>query len=142
MVLRGRAIFQAADRPAGFNGPFTSEKDPRYIGKINWAASPNVKVEGFYEWDRPDITGRGADTHHPIETTVIEPSPETNYNVRLTWTINSKTLLDVRNGGYVGYYPLEPTPPNSRTGPYPRFNENGDSGEHVVRSIARTGTGT
>jgi hypothetical protein len=122
----GVEYFKNRDRPAGFNGPFTSEKDPRYIGKVNWATSPNLKFEGFYEWDKYDITGRGADTHHPIETTVIEPAPESNYNVRATWTVNSKTLLDVRNGGYVGYYPLEPTPPNTRQGPYPRFDENGD----------------
>ena len=122
----GFQYFKREDRPAGYTGPFTSEKDPRYIGKVNWAASPKVKIEGFYEWDKYDITGRLADPHHPIETTVIEPSPETNYNVRLSWTINSKTLLDVRNGGYVGNYPLEPTPPNTRNGPYPRFDENGD----------------
>ncbi len=103
----------------GSIGPFTSEKDPRYIGKVNWAASPNVKVEGFYEWDKYDITGRGAGPDRPLETTVIEPAPETNWNARVTWTINAKTLLDVRNGGYVGYFPLEPTPPKTRSGPYP-----------------------
>ena len=54
----GVQYFKHLDRPAGFIGAFTSEKDPRYIGKINWAASPNVKVEGFYEWDKYDITGR------------------------------------------------------------------------------------
>jgi hypothetical protein len=122
----GFQYFKSKDRPAGYNGPFTSEKDPRYIGKINWAASPNVKVEGFYEWDKYDIVGRGAGPDRPPETTVIEPAPETNWNGRVTWTINSKTLLDVRNGGYTGYYPLEPTPPNTRSGPYPRFDENGN----------------
>jgi hypothetical protein len=111
------------DRPAGFNGPFTSEKDPRYIGKVNWAASPNVKVEGFYEWDKFDITGRGAGPDRPQETTVLEPAPESNWNGRVTWTIDSKTLLDVRNGGYVGYFPIEPTPPQTRSSPYPRFDE-------------------
>jgi outer membrane receptor protein involved in Fe transport len=120
----GVQYFKQLDRPAGFNGPFTSEKDPRYIGKINWAASPNVKVEGFYEWDKYDITGRGAGPDRPPETTVIEPAPETNWNGRVTWTINAKTLLDVRNGGYTGYYPLEPTPPNTRSGPFPRRDEN------------------
>ena len=55
----GFQYFKRKDRPAGFTGPDTSEKDPRYIGKLNWAASPNVKVEGFYEWDKYDITGRG-----------------------------------------------------------------------------------
>ena len=37
-----------------------AKRIPRYIGKVNWAASPNIKVEGFYEWDKYDITGRGA----------------------------------------------------------------------------------
>jgi hypothetical protein len=127
----GFQYFKRKDRPAGFTGPDTSEKDPRYIGKVNWAASPNVKVEGFYEWDKYDITGRGAGPDRPIETTVIEPAPETNWNGRVTWTINSKTLLDVRNGGYTGYYPLEPTPPNTRSGPYPRLD---DAGNYSVNS--------
>jgi len=122
----GFQYFKRKDLPAGYNGPPTSEKDPRVISKLNWAASPNVKVEGFYEWDKFDVTGRLAGPDHPIETTLIEPSPESNWNARVTWTINSKTLLDVRNGGYVGYSPLEPTPPNTRSGPYPRFDENGN----------------
>ena len=102
MVLHRDSVLQEFDRPAGFIGPFTSEKDPRYIGKVNWAASPNVKVEGFYEWDKYEITGRVAGPDRPPETTVIEPAPESNWNGRVTWTINSKTLLDVRNGGYGG----------------------------------------
>jgi hypothetical protein len=118
----GFQYFKDLSRPAGFNGPYTSEKDPRYIGKVNWAASPNIKVEGFYEWDKYDITGREAGPDRPPETTTIEPAPESNWNARLTWTVNPKTLLDVRNGGYIGYYPLEPTPPQSRTGPYPHLD--------------------
>ena len=31
-------------------------------------------------------------------------------------------MLDVRNGGYWGYFPLEPTPPNTRSGPFPHFD--------------------
>jgi len=71
----GVQYFKRFDRPAGFNGPYTSEKDPRYIGKVNWAASQNVKLEGFYEWDKYNITGRGAGPDRPPETTVIEPRP-------------------------------------------------------------------
>ena len=118
----GVQYFKRFDRPAGFNGPYTSEKDPRYIGKVNWAASQNVKLEGFYEWDKYDITGRGAGPDRPPETTVIEPSPESNWNARLTWTINPKTLLDVRTGGYTGYYPLEPTPPQYPHGTIPALS--------------------
>jgi len=128
----GWQYFKNYDRPAGFNGPFTTEKDPRYIGKVNWAANQNIKVEGFYEWDKYDITGRGAGPDRPPETTVIEPAPESNWNARLTWTLNPKTLLDVRNGGYTGYYPLEPTPPQTRSGPYPRFD--GETANYSVNS--------
>jgi len=31
-------------------------------------------------------------------------------------------MLNVRNGGYTGYFPLEPTPPNTRQGPYPHYD--------------------
>jgi len=121
----GLQYFKDISRPAGFNGPFQSERSPRYIGKVNWAANPNIKVEGFYEWDKYDVTGRNAGPDYAPEATSLEPAPESNWNARLTWTLSPKMLLDVRNGGYAGYYPVEPTPPNSRTAPYPRSNESG-----------------
>jgi hypothetical protein len=31
-------------------------------------------------------------------------------------------MLNVRNGGYTGYFPVEPTPPASRSGPYPHVD--------------------
>lgn len=119
----GFQYLKRIDKPAGFTGKTPqSERDPRFITKINWAASPNVRVEGFYEWDKFDVTGRGASNTRPEETTVIEPSPETNWNARVTWTIDERTLLDIRNGGYDGFFPLEPTPPNTRQGPPPHFD--------------------
>ncbi len=118
----GFQYFKDVTRPAGFNGGFQSEKDPRFITKITWGAANNFRIEGFYEKDKYDVEGRGASTTRPPETTVIEPSPEYNWNIKASWTINDKTLLDVRNGGYDGYFPLEPTPPNSRSGPPPHFD--------------------
>ena len=35
----------------------------------------------------------------------MELSPEWNWNGQITWTIDSKTMLNVRNGGYTGYFP-------------------------------------
>jgi hypothetical protein len=113
----GFQYYKRETRPAGFLGGFESEKDPRFIAKVNWAAAPSVRVEGFFEKDKFDVTGRGASAVRPAETTVIEPSPEVNWNTRVTWTINPTMMLDVRNGGFDGYFPLEPTPPNDRTGP-------------------------
>ncbi|PYQ81590.1 MAG: hypothetical protein DMG03_19505 [Acidobacteria bacterium] len=111
------------DRPAGFAGNFTSEKDPRTLHKLTWAAAPSVRVEGFVEWDKYDVEGRGASAQRPTtEVTALEPSPEWNWNGQITWTINSKTMLNVRNGGYWGYFPVEPTPPQTRSGPYPHYD--------------------
>jgi hypothetical protein len=109
-------------RPAGFTGGFETERSPRFLTKVNWAPASAVRVEGFVEVDKFDVTGRGASPTRPPETTVIEPSPEVNWNGRVTWTINSKTLFDIRNGGYDGYFPLEPTPPGTREGPAPHFD--------------------
>jgi len=73
----GFQYFNRQDRPAGFNGDFTSEKDPRVLGKLTFAASPNVRVEGFVEYDKYDIAGRGASTRRPTtNVTALEPSPE------------------------------------------------------------------
>jgi hypothetical protein len=80
-------------------------------------------VEGFVEWDKYDVAGRGASAKRPTtDVTALEPSPEWNWNGQITWTINSKTMLNVRNGGYTGYFPVDPTPPQTRSGPYPHFD--------------------
>jgi Carboxypeptidase regulatory-like domain/TonB dependent receptor len=128
-MFSGVQYFNRADRPAGYSGDFTTEKDPRTIHKLTWAVSPNVRAEGFLEYDRYNLHGRGANATHPTtDTTAVELSPEWNWNGQITWTINAKTMLNVRNGGYTGYFPIEPTPPASRSGPYPRLD--GTTGIH------------
>jgi carboxypeptidase family protein/TonB-dependent receptor-like protein len=119
----GFQYFDKADRPAGYTGDFTTEKDPRSMTKLTWAVSPSVRAEGFVEADKFDVAGRGASARRPTTAvTALEPSPEVNWNGQVTWTIDSKTMLNVRNGGYWGYFPVEPTPPNTRSGPYPHYD--------------------
>jgi hypothetical protein len=119
----GFQYFDRADRPAGYTGDFTTEKDPRSMNKLTWSVSPGVRVEGFVEADKFDVAGRGASARRPTTAvTALEPSPEVNWNGQVTWTIDSKTMLNVRNGGYWGYFPVEPTPPNTRSGPYPHYD--------------------
>ena len=48
-LFSGVQYFNRADRPAGYTGDFTTEKDPRTITKLTWAVSPNVRAEGFVE---------------------------------------------------------------------------------------------
>ena len=122
-MFSGVQYFNRADRPAGYTGDFTTEKDPRTIHKLTWAVAPSVRAEGFLEYDRYNLHGRGANATHPTtDVTAIELSPEWNWNGQITWTIDSKTMLNVRNGGYTGYFPIEPTPPASRSGPFPHVD--------------------
>ena len=84
----GFQYYKRVDRPAGFVGGNTSERDPRFLTKINWAPSSSTRLEGFFEKDKYDVKGRGASATRPFVTTTIEPSPEINWNVRFNWTIN------------------------------------------------------
>ena len=119
----GFQYFDKADRPAGYTGDFTTEKDPRSMTKVTWAVTPQVRAEGFFEADKFDVAGRGASARRPTTAvTALEPSPEVNWNGQITWTLNDKTMLNVRNGGYTGYFPVEPTPPNTRSGPFPHYD--------------------
>jgi hypothetical protein len=119
----GFQYLNRADRPAGYTGDFTTEKDPRTINKLTWAVSPSVRAEGFAEYDQYNIHGRGANATHPTtDVTAIELSPEWNWNANVTWTVSDKTMLNVRNGGYWGYFPIDPTPPASRSGPFPHVD--------------------
>jgi TonB dependent receptor/Carboxypeptidase regulatory-like domain len=134
-MFSGVQYFNRADRPAGYTGDFTTEKDPRSINKLTWAVSPSVRAEGFVEYDRYNLHGRGASATHPTsDVTSIELSPEWNWNGQITWTIDSKTMLNVRNGGYTGYFPLDPTPPATSAGPFPRVD--GLTGIHTGNIVS------
>jgi len=85
-----------------------TERDPRLFAKLTWQASPKDKVEGFLEWDRYDITGRGGDAFTPLEATVTETAPEYVWNFAWTRTVSPDTVFDVRLTGYWGYYYLDP----------------------------------
>ncbi len=43
-------------------------------------------------------------------------------------------MLNVRNGGYTGYFPIEPTPPASRSGPFPHVD--GLTGLHTANIVS------
>src|SRR5438105_3259208 len=59
-MFSGIQYFNRADRPAGYTGDFTTEKDPRTIHKLTWAVGPNLRAEGFVEYDQYNLHGRGA----------------------------------------------------------------------------------
>lgn len=89
-------------------GPIRTEESPRIFGKLSWQANEQNNVEGWIEWDRYDIIGRGADAVTPIEATVTEDAPEYVANVKWSSILSENTILNVSYGGYDGYYYLDP----------------------------------
>ncbi len=111
-------------RPAGFAGPeLTSDRAPKFITKVNAAPSPRLRLEGFFEKDAPEETGEGLGGPFRPEALWTYQNPHTTWNARLAWTMNDRTTVEIRHGGYRGVDANEPTPPNTRSGPPPHVDE-------------------
>ena len=93
---------------SAFGGPVRTEESPRIFGKLSWQANERNNIEGWIEWDRYDIIGRGADAVTPLEATVTEDAPEYVANLRWQSILSENTILNVSYGGYDGYYYLDP----------------------------------
>lgn len=90
--------------PLGYLGTHT-ERDPRIFGKLTYKLNQNNTLQGFLEWDRYDIHGRGADVAHNTEdVTLTEKAPEVSWNTTLISLLSSDTVLDARFSGFWGYY--------------------------------------
>ncbi len=89
-------------------GPIRTERDPRAFGKLSWAASDSLSIDGWGEWDRFDVTGRGGDAVTPLEATVTEDAPEIVWNFAARKVLSSDTILSLAYGGFTGYYYLDP----------------------------------
>jgi hypothetical protein len=127
-IIRDRLFFFAGHMyyknsvlPAGAldRAVFATDHLPRTIGKLNWAASPTVRLEGFLERDKFDTEGFGANLSTRPEALRLRDAPQYKGSARLTWTYKDKTLFEVRNSQLSSTQTVEPTPPGTRTGPAP-----------------------
>lgn len=91
----------------------TGERWGRYIAKLNWSVSNSVKVEGLIEHDNDAINPYGTSTSLSATALYTGSFPKTMGNARLTWTINDKTLFEVRGGGFSFNAQYLPVPPNT-----------------------------
>ncbi|MBZ0090001.1 MAG: carboxypeptidase regulatory-like domain-containing protein, partial [Thermoanaerobaculia bacterium] len=91
-----------------FGGPVRSEESPRIFGKLTLQANDSNNVEGWVEWDRYDIVGRGGDAVTPLEATVTEDAPEYVWNLSWRSMLSADTIFNLSYGGYDGYYYLDP----------------------------------
>ncbi len=90
---------------------------PASFTRLNWASSRNLNVEGSIERNQNRSTGALGRNALP-ETANDARTRLWSWNARATWTLNPKTLVELRNGG-VDYQELG-IPGARRAGPAPR----------------------
>jgi hypothetical protein len=116
----GLEYYHRSVLPAGALGNVPAdERWPRAVGKINWAASQTIKVEGFVEADRDNLTGNAAGSTTAPEATSLNQAPKVLWNGRVTWTPTNRTMIEFRNGGLGYEQRIFPTPPGTIDGPAP-----------------------
>jgi len=116
----GFEYYRRSQLPAGSLGNVPADELwPKSVGKINWAAAPSVRFEGFVEADRDSMTGSGGATTTAPESVSVNQAPKVLWNGRLTWTPGDHTLVELRNGGLGYEQRLFPSAPGTIDGPAP-----------------------
>ena len=117
----GHMYYKNSVLPAGAlaRSVFATDHLPRTIGKINWAATPTIRLEGFLERDKFDTAGFGASLSTRPETLRQRDAPQYKGSARLTWTYKDRTLVEVRNSELNSTQTVEPNAPGDRNGPAP-----------------------
>ena len=92
-------------------------KSPRSIGKLTWAASKTVRVEGTLTTSNSDTKSGGA-AGNTLDTLTATTLPNTLWTSRGTWTPRAGTLVEVRTGGLHYEQSIEPRV-GTREGPAP-----------------------
>jgi hypothetical protein len=70
----------------------------RALGKMSWAPSSSVRVEGAVQSNKVSIVNNGTGTTTP-ETGTVSSEPNSIISSRATWTASAKTLVEFRAGG-------------------------------------------
>jgi|GEM_PF-136418 len=108
----GTQYYQSRNFPSGFDDPSNEGvvfKQPRIFLKISYQPSQKDRVSGFVENDQYNGLNVGASYNIAKEATVTQMAPEWVFNINYTHNFNPKTHLDVKLGGFWGYYYLEPS---------------------------------
>jgi len=118
----GFQYFRHQDRPAGVADGRSTETDPRFLVKLNAAATPRIRVEGFAETGVYDAKGWDLDRSTAPEASTTIHQLDRSWNGRLTWTLGRSTMLDARYSGYSSGDRWRPEPPATIEGPPHHFD--------------------
>jgi hypothetical protein len=109
-------------QPALYSGPSSTDtRNRRLLTKVD-AHAASLMLSGYYEHDRYHASGDGLGPFTPIEATTTNSQPNHNWRARVSRTVGARTTLEVDHAGATGLLSYNPTPPATRTGPYPHFD--------------------
>ncbi len=107
----GAQYYHSNNFPSGFDDPSDQGvvfKQPRIFLKISYQPSKNSRISGFIGNDQYNGLNVRASYNIAKEATVTQMAPEWVFNINYTHIFSPKTYLDIKLGGFWGYYYLEP----------------------------------
>lgn len=125
------AAFSTVPRTPG--EPVSSITEQRSMAKLTGAPTAAVRLEGFFTHNGLDGHGLNAGPLVRPEATTTQERADAIWNLRLTSSLASGSLLDVRHGGNRRRIIFGPTP-DRRSGPAPHYD--------TVTSVSSVNTAT
>jgi hypothetical protein len=113
----GYEYFKLEEQLAGAPA-VSSQTWPRGIGKLTWAASQDLRLEGMLSSSKSTSLNGGTPTS-TIDAAGATNQPTHIWNVRASWTLGRTTLLELKHGGLYYEQDITPRAPNSKAGPPP-----------------------
>ena len=120
----GIDYFTDAWRPFSFSaGPRTADepralnRETKVLAKMTAAVTSGARLEGYLDYNTGSTVNGNAGPLVRPEALTTSRYPQWIHNVRLTWALDSRTLVEGRYGGFDSPSTFGPTPPVSRFGP-------------------------
>ena len=150
-VLRDRAwFFGGADyfrqsyRSFGYTGPRPQDEplyvqsEPRLLLKLSTAPASGLRVEGFVERLDGSTRNENAGPSVAPEARSSTQYPQAFYNLRTTWQMGERTLLEARYGGFNGRRTSGPASEEGKNGPAPHRDQATQVNSVNVQSFGET----
>jgi carboxypeptidase family protein len=125
----GVEYFKYARRPAAFaSSPRTDDepraltREPKMLVKLTAAPTRSLRLEGYVEYEDTKVTNTNAGPLVRPEALASVQQPAHADNLRLSWPLRDRMLVEARYGGFDWDQTGGPTPPNSREGPPSHFD--------------------
>ena len=106
-----------AARPRAVDEPVADTRDRKMIGKLTTAPSRAVRLEGFMMRNRGTSVNGNARVGVLPEALGAFTNSQELQNVRLTWTLDDRTLVEAHYGRFRGANGQGPTSPDRYAGP-------------------------